>query len=57
MEMLAKVALGAGAISMVIGVLLRLMVTETVLGLQPSSFLEFSIACFLLTMALKAVSK
>ena len=57
MEMLAKVALGVGVISMVAGIILRVMVTETALGLEPSSFLEFSIACFLLTIALKAVSK
>jgi branched-subunit amino acid transport protein len=57
MEMLAKVVLGVGVISMVIGVILRLMLREIALGLTPSSFLEFSIACLLLAIALKVVSK
>lgn len=57
MKMLAKIVLVIGAISIIIGVILRLLVQETALGLTPSSFLEFSIACFLLTIALDAVSK
>ena len=57
METLAKVVLGVGVISMVVGVMVRLLVIQISLGLTPSSFLEFSIACFLLTIALNAVSK
>ena len=57
MKNLGKIALVLGVISMVVGLILRLMVKEIALGLVPSSFLEFSIACFLLTIALKAVSK
>lgn len=57
METLAKVVLGIGVISLVAGIILRVMLKEVAFGLIPSSFLEFSIACFLLTIALKAVSK
>lgn len=57
MKALATVVLIIGVISLVIGIILRLMVKEIVLGLIPSSFLEFSIACFLLTIALEAISK
>lgn len=57
METLAKVVVAIGAISMVVGVILRLMVREVALGLTPSSFLEFSIACFLLTIALNTLKK
>ena len=55
MKALANIVLVIGAVSMIAGVVLRLMVRELTLGLTPSSFLEFSIACFLLTIALKAV--
>ena len=57
MKALSSVVLVIGVVSMVIGVVLRLMVKEVALGLGPSSFLEFSIACFLLTLALEAVGK
>ena len=57
MKTLSKIILGIGIISMVSGVILRLMVAEIALGLTPSSFLELSIACFLLTIALDAVNK
>lgn len=57
MKMLANVVLVVGVISMAIAVILRLMVRQIALGLVPSSFLEFSVACFLLTIALCMVSK
>lgn len=57
MKALTTIALVIGIISLVAGVILRLMVTETVLGLTPQSFLEFSVACFLLTLALDVVAK
>ncbi len=57
MKALATVILVIGAISLVVGLILRLMMKEITLGLIPSSFLEFSIACFLLTLALDAISK
>ena len=57
MDTLAKVVLGVGAISMIIGVILRIMVKQVTLGLTPSSFLEFSIGCFLLTIALNTLKK
>jgi len=52
MKNLAKVAIVVGIMSLVAGVVLRLSARAIVLGLEPSSFLEFSIACFLLTLAL-----
>lgn len=57
MKALATVVLVIGVISMIIGVILRLAVRPTVLGLTPSSFLEFSVASFLLTIALDVISK
>ena len=58
MKALGSVVLALGVISMVIGLVVRLMNRSiTALGLEPSSFLEFSIACFLLTLALEAVGK
>ena len=57
METLAKIVLVIGAISMIVGVIVRLTATSIALGLTPSSFLEFSIACLLLTIALDAISK
>lgn len=56
MKGLANVALWAGIISLVIGVVLRLRVRPIALGLEPSSFLQLSIACLLLAIALAAVS-
>lgn len=52
MKALGTVALVVGIISMVIGLILRLAAQQIVLGLIPSSFLQFSIACFLLAIAL-----
>jgi membrane-bound ClpP family serine protease len=52
MKQVASVALVIGIISMVIGMLLRILTRETALGLVPSSFLEFSIACFLMNIAI-----
>jgi len=57
MKSLANVALWAGLVSLVIGLILRLGSREIVLGLAPSSFLEFSIACFLLAIAIVLVVK
>ena len=57
MEALGKVALVLGAISLVVGMVLRLLVREIAFGLAPSSFLEFSVALFLLTIALDVVGK
>jgi hypothetical protein len=53
MGKIGPLVLVIGVISMVIGVILRFLAKETALGLAPSSFLEFSIACFLLNIALK----
>ncbi|OGX33470.1 MAG: hypothetical protein A3F87_02085 [Omnitrophica WOR_2 bacterium RIFCSPLOWO2_12_FULL_51_24] len=55
MKGLANIVLGAGIVSLVIAVLLRLSVKPTVLGLEPSSFLGFSIACFALAIAMVVV--
>ena len=57
MKALSKIAMVAGIISLVGAIVLRAMVREIVLGLEPSSFLEFSIACFLLTIAAEASTK
>ncbi len=57
MKALANIVLVVGIISMAVGVVLRIMVREAALGLAPSSFLEFSIACFLLTIALGSIEK
>ena len=57
MKNLGTIAVVVGAISMIIGVILRLAVKEVALGLTPSSFLEFSVACFLLAIALDVVGK
>lgn len=55
MKQLANVALYAGLISLIIGIILRVMVRTIALGLAPSSFLEFSVACFLLAIAIVLV--
>ena len=55
MKGLAKVVLGAGVVSLVIAVLLRLSVKPIVLGLEPSSFLGFAIASFALAIAMVVV--
>lgn len=57
MKTTANVVLVAGVVSLLIGIILRLAVKQVALGLIPSSFLEFSIACFLLTIALNTMSK
>lgn len=57
MKGLATIVLVIGIISMVAGLILRVAQQQIALGLVPSSFLEFSIACFLLTLALDAISK
>ncbi len=53
MAKIGPLVLVVGVISMVLGLFLRLLARQTALGLTPSSFLEFSVACFLLTIALK----
>lgn len=55
MKSLANVALYAGLISLVIGIILRLPAKPVFFGLVPSSFLEFSVACFLLAIAIVLV--
>jgi len=55
MKSLANVALYVGLVSLIIGIILRVLVKEVVLGLVPSSFLEFSVACFLLAIAIVLV--
>jgi len=57
MKLLSVIALVAGVASLAAGLVLRLAVKEAVLGLAPSSFLEFSMAAFLLTLALEAVGR
>ena len=57
MKSLANTVLVIGVISMIIGVILRLLVRPIVLGLEPASFLNFSIACFLLTIALNTMGQ
>ena len=57
MKQIGLLVLVIGVISLVIGLVLRLAAKEIALGLSPSSFLEFSIACFLLTIALDVVGK
>lgn len=57
MKSLANVALYVGLISLIIGIILRVLVREVALGLAPSSFLEFSVACFLLAIAIVLVKK
>ena len=57
MKMIANIVLVIGIISMIVGVVLRLGMKEVALGLRPSSFLEFSIASFLLVIALGAAGK
>lgn len=52
MKGLGKIALIVGIISLVIGGILRIAVKEVALGLAPSSFLELSIAAFLLSIAI-----
>ncbi len=55
MKSLANLALWVGIISLVIGIVLRILVKTIALGLAPSSFLEFSVACFLLAIAIVLV--
>ncbi len=55
MKGLANIVLGAGIVSLVIAVLLRLSAKPIVLGLEPSSFLGFAIACFVLAIAMVVV--
>ena len=55
MKGLANIVLGAGVVSLVIAVFLRLSVKPIVLGLEPSSFLGFSVACFVLAIAMVVV--
>jgi len=58
MKAMATVVLIIGVASLVGGLIVRVMaIKQLALGLIPSSFLEFSIACFLLTLALDAISK
>ena len=57
MKNFANAALVIGVVSMTAGVILRLIPKSLILGLVPSSFLEFSIAAFLLTIALNTTSK
>lgn len=55
MKSLANVALWAGIISLVIGIILRVLVRTITFGLEPSSFLEFSATCLLLAIAIVLV--
>lgn len=55
MKTISSAVLVIGAASLIVGVLLRLVVKQIALGLVPSSFLEFSMACFLLTIALNSL--
>jgi len=55
MKGLANIVLGAGIVGLVIAVLLRLSAKPIVLGLEPSSFLGFAIACFALAIAMVVV--
>lgn len=57
MKVLGSAALVIGIVSMGVGVILRIMEKQIALGLTPSSFLEFSVACFLLTIALDTIGK
>ena len=57
MKIVMKLSLGVGIISMLIALVLRLMVRQIILGLEPSSFLQFSMTCFLLTIAIYVVVK
>ena len=57
MKMLANTGIVVGIVCMVIAIILRLMVKEIVLGLVPSSFLDLSIASFLLTIAINTTSE
>lgn len=57
MKGLANIVLGAGVVSLGLAVILRLFVSPTVLGLEPSSFLGLSVACFVLAIAMVVVGK
>jgi len=57
MKGLANIVLGLGILALVVGLILRLAMKQIVLGLIPSSFLEFSIACFVLAIAIVVVGK
>lgn len=57
MKVLANAALAAGIGSLVIGVILRLLARPIMLGLEPSSFLIFTSACFLLTIAINTMAQ
>lgn len=57
MRNLANTVLVIGVISMILGVILRLSAKPIALGLEPLSFLNFSISCFLLTIALNTMSQ
>ena len=57
MKQLTKLSLGIGIVSLLVGILLRFTVREAALGLAPSSFLEFSAACFLLVIAINTMEK
>lgn len=57
MKVLANFAVVVGIVSMGVGIIVRIMERRVALGLTPSSFLEFSVACFLLTIAIEAISK
>lgn len=59
MKRLANTVLVIGVISMIVGIVVRLLVKPIVLGHGPgpASILNFSIACFLLTIALNSMQK
>lgn len=57
MKGLANIVLWAGILALVVGLILRLATRQLVLGLIPSSFLEFSVACFVLAIAMVVVGK
>jgi len=57
MKALANAGIVLGIMSMVIGIFLRAISKEVGMGLVPSSFLEFSVGCFLLSIAINLSGK
>lgn len=56
MKTLSNAALAVGVVSLIIGVILRFIAKPIILGLIPASFLDFSVACFVLTIALNTMN-
>lgn len=57
MKALSSGVLIIGAASLIIGIILRFTPKPITLGLEPSSFLQFSIATSLLAIAIEIVSQ